>query len=116
MSCQMYEILVFEDEIIRLAKEFGDKTTVEELIKHDHSIVRFYLPLESRWDNIKKQTTGLGQYLTDAVRSIAKENLKLQGVIDIVDFNATAAGQRIITDVLTGNFFNEIMGLEMFMH
>ena len=71
---------VFEDEIIKLANEFGDKTTVEKLIKKDHTIVRFYLPIESRWDNIKKQTTGLGQYLTDAVRSIARENPKLQGV------------------------------------
>ncbi len=32
------------------------------------------------------------------MRSIARENPELQGAIDIVDFNATAAGQRIITD------------------
>ena len=49
---------VFEDEIMRLAKELGGKTTVEELIKEDHTLVRFYLPLESRWEYIKKQTTG----------------------------------------------------------
>jgi type I restriction enzyme M protein len=36
--------------------------------------------------------------MTDAVRVIARENPKLSGVVDIVDFNATTAGQRIITD------------------
>ena len=35
---------------------------------------------------------------SSAVRLIVKENPELQGVIDIVDFNATAAGQRIISD------------------
>lgn len=89
---------VFEDEIIKLAKDFRDKSTAEKIVQEDHALVRFYLPLESRWENIMKQTTGLGQYLTDAVRTIARENPNLQGVIDIVDFNATAAGQRIITD------------------
>jgi len=34
----------------------------------------------------------LGEYLTDAVRAVARENPQLQGVIDGVDFNATAAG------------------------
>ena len=40
----------------------------------------------------------MGERLTLALREIAKENPKLQGVVDIVDFNATAAGQRIIDD------------------
>jgi len=48
--------------------------------------------------NIIKQSQNLGEYLTDAVRAVARENPKLQGVIDIVDFNATTAGQRVISD------------------
>lgn len=32
------------------------------------------------------------------VRELALENQKLEGVIDLVDFNATAAGQRILSD------------------
>ncbi len=89
---------VFEDEILRLSEEFGDRKTAEQEIEKDHKLVRFYLPKKARWENISKQTTNVGEYLTDAVREIAKENPKLQGVIDIVDFNATAAGQRIISD------------------
>ncbi len=89
---------VFEDEINRLAQKYGNRSTVEQLLTHDHNLVRFYLPKEARWEEISKQTTNVGEYLTDAVRTIARENPKLQGVIDIVDFNATAAGQRIIDD------------------
>jgi len=90
---------VFEDEVKRLAEEWGKSIEfVEDLLKKDHSLVNFYIPEKARWSNIAKQSTGMGEYLTDAVRVIARENPKLQGVIDIVDFNATAAGQRIISD------------------
>lgn len=89
---------VFEEEIEKLAVEYGDKKTAEELIEEDHSIVWFYIPKKARWPEIFKQSTKLGEYLTDAVRAIARENPKLQGVIDIRDFNETAAGQRIISD------------------
>jgi len=89
---------VFEDELARLAKDYGEKDVVEQLLSEDHSLVRFYIPKEARWENIALKTTNVGEYLTDAVRSIARENPKLQGVVDIVDFNATAAGQRAISD------------------
>jgi len=89
---------VFEDEIAKLAENYGSKDLAEQLLSQDHSLARFYLPIEARWTSIAKQVTSVGEYLTDSVRSIARENPKLQGVIDIVDFNATAAGQRIISD------------------
>ena len=89
---------VLEDELNKLIEEYGSREIVEQLLEEDHSLVRFYLPKGSRWEEISKRTTNLGEYLTDCVLSISKENPKLQGVIDIVDFNATAAGQRIISD------------------
>jgi type I restriction enzyme M protein len=89
---------VYEDEISNLTSEYGDKKTAQELVEEDHSLVWFYLPEKSRWDRIARQTTRLGEFLTDAVRAIARENPKLNGVIDIVDFNATTAGQRVISD------------------
>lgn len=89
---------VFLDEIEKLSEKYGSIDVVEQLLGEDHTPVRFYLPKQARWESIAKQTTGVGEYLTDSVRSIARENPKLQGVIDIVDFNATAAGQRIISD------------------
>ncbi|MGC9455790.1 MAG: N-6 DNA methylase [Phycisphaerae bacterium] len=89
---------VFEDEVTKLADDYGGREMVEKLLAEDHGLVRFYLPETARWDGIAKQTTGLGEYLTDAVRAIARENPKLQGVVDVVDFNATTAGQRIVSD------------------
>lgn len=90
---------VFEDELKILAEKIKVKEEdLEKLLEKDKSLVRFYIPLEARWQNIAKQTKKIGEYLTDCVRSIARFNPKLQGVIDIIDFNASTAGQRIITD------------------
>lgn len=89
---------VFDDEVKKLADEYGDISIAEELLKQDPTLVRFYIPEEARWQNIAKQTSKVGEYLTDCVRKIAKYNQKLQGVIDLIDFNATASGERIISD------------------
>lgn len=89
---------VFDDEIAQLAQELGGRYNAEKLVEQDHKLVRFYIPPQARWNSIRARTTGLGEYLTDAVRAVARENPKLQGVIDLVDFNATAAGQRIVPD------------------
>lgn len=89
---------VFDEEIEKLSKEYGDKKTAEAFVEQDHSLVWFYLPKKARWAEIIRQSRGLGEFLTDAVRAIARENPKLHGVIDIKDFNETAAGQRIISD------------------
>ena len=89
---------VFADEVSDLAQEFGDEKTAAKIVEQDHKLVRFYIPKNARWSNVAQVTTGLGQYLTDAVRAVARENPKLSGVIDVTDFNATTAGQRIVDD------------------
>jgi len=89
---------VFDDEVAHLAHDFGDVETAKKLVEQDHKLVRFYLPENARWSKIAAATTGLGPFLTDAVRAVARENPKLSGVIDVTDFNATAAGQRIVDD------------------
>ncbi len=98
---------VYEDELERLAQEFGSRDMAAALVEQELrqgifsdkvGLVRFYIPDVARWSNIRRQTAGLGQYLTDAVRAVARENPRLQGVIDLVDFNATAAGQRMVPD------------------
>ncbi len=89
---------VFEDEIKYLAHEFGDEKTALKLVDQDHKLVRFYIPEAARWPAVANKTTNVGEYLTDAVRAVARENPKLSGVIDVTDFNATTAGQRIVDD------------------
>jgi type I restriction enzyme M protein len=68
------------------------------VVEGDRKAVRFYIPEEARWPQIRQRATGLGEYLTDAVRAVARENPRLQGVIDVQDFNATAAGQPIVDE------------------
>ena len=99
---------VFEDEIKRLSEEFGDGETALEIVSKDHNLVRFFIPKQAVWQQIRKQTAKIGEKLTDAIRAIAKENPKLQGVVNIVDFNATVSGQRIIDDGKLSNLIEII--------
>jgi type I restriction enzyme M protein len=107
---------VFDDEVKKLAEEYGDEDTAREFIEEDHGLVWFYLPENARWKNIISQGSKIGEYLTDVTRAIARENPKLSGVIDIVDFNATTAGQRIISEESLKRLLNELnkhrLGLE----
>ena len=89
---------VFEDELKRLSDEFGDEKVAYDLARKDHKLVRFFIPRSSTWPEIRKKTKNIGEELTGAIRAIAKENPKLQGVIDIADFNAKVSGQRIVDD------------------
>ncbi len=89
---------VFDGEVAKLADEFGDLTTAAAFAEHDHSLVRFYIPESARWSAIAAKTTGLGEYVTSAVRAVERENARLAGVFGTLDFNETTAGQRIIDD------------------
>ncbi|HWO99597.1 MAG TPA: N-6 DNA methylase [Methylococcus sp.] len=102
---------VFDDEIERLAEEYGDRATALEIAESDHSLLRFYLPPEARWavisgreqydwplDERGRPTAprDIGEHLTRAVRAVVKQNPSLSGVIDVVDFAAERNGERDI--------------------
>ena len=102
---------VFDDEIGRLAEEYGDRTTALEIAESDHKLLRFYLPTEARWavingresyewplDDRKRSTRpkDVGEHLTRAVRAVVRQNPSLSGVIDLVDFAAERNGERDI--------------------
>lgn len=93
---------VFEDERDRMIGQLGEQLALDILNQERDSLkrtVRFYIPDEARWDAIRRHgMRGLGQYLTDAMRAVTKYNPSLQGVLDRVDYNASAAGQRILPD------------------
>ena len=103
---------VFDDEIKRLSAEYGRRELAIGLLEQERQsgqihLVRFYIPEKARWQAIQWHgVKGLGQFLTDAVRDVARENPSLQGVINMVDFNATAAGQRILSDEHLVNLIN----------
>jgi type I restriction enzyme M protein len=102
---------VFDDEIDRLAEEYGDRATALEIAESDHALLRFYLPREARWAIISGRETyewpndeqgrstkpkDIGEHLTKAVRAVVRQNPSLSGVIDIVDFAAERNGERDI--------------------
>jgi len=96
---------VFDDEVSRIAKKVGNKQKALKLIEKDHKIVRFYLPIrvkdiekDDTWSVIRKLTNKVGEQLTSVMRDIAKENARIKGIIDRIDFNATTHGQRDIAD------------------
>lgn len=99
---------VFDDEVQRLTERFGEQKTALDILEHDHSLVRFYIPPEARWPVVSnrepfkwqkgKEPKSLGEQLTTTIRAIVKYNPSLAGVIDIVDYNETRNGEREISD------------------
>jgi type I restriction enzyme M protein len=100
---------VFDDEVNRVAEKVKSRTRVLQLIEKDHKLVRFYLPLRAKdiekdptWDVIRllvaKENESVGQQVTDIMRSIARKNKPLDGIINRIDFNATTHGQKDIDD------------------
>ena len=100
---------VFDDEIGRLAEEYGDPQIATEIAESDHALLRFYLPPEARWGVISGRTDydwppddrgrstrprDVGEHLTRAARAVARHNPSLAGVIDLVDFAAERNGER----------------------
>jgi type I restriction enzyme M protein len=65
---------VFDDEISRLTDDYGSEEIARQLAAQDHSLVRFYIPKAALWSKISLQPTGIGEYLTDAIRAVSKEN------------------------------------------
>jgi type I restriction enzyme M protein len=102
---------VFDDEITRLAEEYGDRATALEIAEDDHKLLRFYLPPEARWAVISgredydwpsdeqgrpTRPKDIGEHLTKAARAVVRQNPALSGVIDVVDFAAERSGERDI--------------------
>ena len=100
---------VFDDEIERLAEEYGDRKVAQEIAENDHDLLRFYLPPEARWGVISGREThqwplddrgrstrphDIGEHLTRAVRAVVRQNPSLSGVIDLVDFASERNGER----------------------
>ena len=100
---------VFDDEVTNLVKVFGDAEETRKTIDEDHEnalkngrdpIVRFYIPQEYRWEALRNRPADgrLGEFVTEAMRAVARLNPLLQGVLDVEDFNERQSGQRTLDD------------------
>ena len=100
---------VFDDEFAKHVTEFGDEEIAREITKADHAdalqsgrnpIVRFYIPQEYHWKAIRNHSANghLGEFVTEAMREVARLNPLLQGVLDVKDFNESQSGQRTLDE------------------
>ncbi len=100
---------VFDDECAKHTETFGDEESAREMIQADHRddletgrdpMVRFFIPSEYSWNALRNQSADghLGEFVTDAMREAARLNPRLNGVIDVQDFNETQSGQRTLDD------------------
>ena len=99
---------VFDDEIARLANEFGGSQKGLQMAEIDHKLVRFFLPPEARWESIRQespwpgpanlQPNSFGERLNFAMRAVAENNPPLRDVVNINDFNASSGGEREVDD------------------
>ena len=100
---------VFDDEFAKQIEEFGDEESAQVIVKADHEdalqsgrnpIVRFYIPQEYHWAALRNHPADghLGEFVTDAMREVARLNPLLQGVLDVKDFNESQSGQRTLDE------------------
>ena len=100
---------VFDDEFARQIEEFGDEESARVIVETDHEdalksgrnpIVRFYIPQEYHWETLRNHPADghLGEFVTDAMREIARLNPLLQGVLNVKDFNESQSGQRTLDE------------------
>ncbi len=100
---------VFEDEFAAHVKDYGEEELARTIIEADlaHSlktgstpIIRFYIPKTYSWKAIRNHGADgrLGEFITEAMREVARLNPDLQGVLDIKDYNERQSGQRTLDD------------------
>ena len=100
---------VFDDEFAKQIEEFGNEELAREIVEADHKdalqsgrnpIVRFYIPPEYHWNALRNHPADghLGEFVTEAMREVARLNPLLQGVLDVKDFNESQSGQRTLDE------------------
>jgi type I restriction enzyme M protein len=99
---------VFDDEFAAQVAEYGDEAIAREILEQDHAdalktgnrapVMRFYVPEQYAGAKLRNHPAdgGLGQFVTDAMREVAKLNPDLQGVLDIKGYNERQSGQRTL--------------------
>ena len=85
---------VFDDEFTQKVDELGDEALAREILEADHAdalrydrapVIRFYIPAKYSWKAIRNRPADgkLGEFITNAMRIVAKQNPQLQGVLDL---------------------------------
>ena len=100
---------VFDDEFAKQIEEFDSEELAREIVEADHEdalksgrnpIVRFYIPQAYHWKALRNHPADghLGEFVTEAMREVARLNPLLQGVLNVKDFNESQSGQRTLDE------------------
>ena len=100
---------IFDDVFAKHVAEFESEEVAREIVEADHTdalktgrkpIIRFYIPSQYRWEAIRNHPAdgSLGEFVTEAMRQVARLNPDLLGVLDIKDFNERQSGQRTLDE------------------
>lgn len=73
---------VWNEEYEQKLSEYGDSELAADADEH-----RFDLPDGHRWEDVRKHTTNIGEYLNAAFQAVEDANTKLRGIFQSVDFN-----------------------------
>jgi len=100
---------VFDDEFVQYSAKFGSEEAAKAIIEADHQdalktghgpIVRFYIPLDYRWNAIRNHPAdgSLREFVTSVMREVARLNPELRGVLDITDYAEQQTGRPTLDD------------------
>ncbi len=78
---------VFEEKVQKIIND-GEN----EDVAYDPDEHKFFVPEKARWNNIKKQTSQIGDYLNKAAAELEDANPSLDGVLKTIDFNNEQLG------------------------
>jgi type I restriction enzyme M protein len=91
---------VFEDECRKCYEEYGDEELARTIIEEDHRqtleegrppIVCFFISGKYYWSRIQNHSKDdLGEFVTNAMRTVALLNPTLKGVIDVKNYQCAA--------------------------
>jgi type I restriction-modification system DNA methylase subunit len=70
---------VYEDELRKLSREFGDEALARQLAEEDRALIRFYLPNGHVWPEVHKSPVRLGVDVHDLAPGGAQRPLQLSG-------------------------------------
>ena len=88
---------VFDDEICAPGTRVRHAKKAAKLVEQDHKLVRFFIPRESPLGGSPRRPTAWASSSPTPSGPSPARTRGSQGVIDVTDFNATTAGQRIST-------------------
>ena len=103
---------VFEGEMHAFTQQYGSQDVARAVVEADHAaalaegrrpLVRFFVPEGASWNALRHhdaEASGkvLGEFVTDTLRTVARLNPDLHGVLDVKDFAERQAGQRLLDD------------------